>query len=582
MESHALYYKYSIDCTKNRQENKKTGKKVVLYVPDTFDPEVHLPEELRHLADYARYLLHRINVGRVHLRRGNCLVYLKRDYLVEFIPKERFTAIRDALVDSGVIHVRKFCVKGEISFGYRLLYPHNQGFSLYQPTTERLIDKIMRWRKQESDTLRHPVHRELRHFVKALTIDELAALASVHGTPFQQSAQVVMIHRITEGDFFSIPDRHGRFHSNITNLKKTLRPFLRYRESKLVNLDIANFQPMIFCLLLVNLLSNSGKLDNLIDYEFSDSSNAYALDIDEAFLSSLSGFSSPDSLVSLSYSFSPEYQETGGIEGEREGEGEILPILRRFCIEKRCIVNSDNDLQQANNSQRNQEEEGEGEEEGEALPILRRFCIEKRSIVNNDNTLRQANNSQRNEEEGEGGSRNSPLLHANRFNNNHNTQQDNNLQQVNNRQSLPPDVIEFIGLCEQGVLYDNLMERLGIPARRRKGFKRLFFSQVFFGRVKATGRVRELFARDFPTVYKAINDLKRKDYRQLAYLLQTHESKIMIDVICRKILDELPGTFIATIHDSIMTTPDKADEVREIMLREFRRFGLNPTIRLEV
>ena len=39
--------------------------------------------------------------------------------------------------------------------------------------------------------------------------------------------------------------------------------------------------------------------------------------------------------------------------------------------------------------------------------------------------------------------------------------------------------------------------------------------------------------------------------------------------------------FIATIHDSILTTPDKADEVRAIMVREFQRFGLNPMIRLE-
>ena len=29
--------------------------RIVLYVPDTFDPEVHLPERLRPLADYARY-----------------------------------------------------------------------------------------------------------------------------------------------------------------------------------------------------------------------------------------------------------------------------------------------------------------------------------------------------------------------------------------------------------------------------------------------------------------------------------------------------------------------------------------------
>ncbi len=125
------------------------------------------------------------------------------------------------------------------------------------------------------------------------------------------------------------------------------------------------------------------------------------------------------------------------------------------------------------------------------------------------------------------------------------------------------------------------MRRLNIPARRRDSFKRLYFSQVFFGKIKTTGRVRELFARDFPNVFKAINDLKRKDYRQLAYLLQAHESKIMIDVICRRILAELPGTFIATIHDSILTTPDKADEFKMIMVREFQRFGLNPMIRLE-
>jgi hypothetical protein len=121
---------------------KKPSKRVVFYVPDTFDPDLHLPKELRHLADYARYLLHRINVGRVHLRRGNLLVHLKRDYLVEFIPKERFTAIRDALVESDVICVRKFCIKGEMSYRYRLMYPHNQRFSLVRPTTKRLIDQM--------------------------------------------------------------------------------------------------------------------------------------------------------------------------------------------------------------------------------------------------------------------------------------------------------------------------------------------------------------------------------------------------------------------------------------------------------
>ena len=416
---------------RSRKTPKKTSKRVVLYVPDTFDPDVHLPEELRHLADYARFLLHRINVGRVHLRRGNCLVYLKRDYLVEFIPKERFTAIRDALVESDVIHVRKFCVKGEMSFGYHLLYPHNQGFSLYQPTTKRLIDKIVRWRKQESDSLRHPVHRELRRYVKALTIDEQAALTSVHGTAFQRSAQVTMIRRIAEGDFFSIPDRYGRFHSNLTNLKKTLRPFLRYRDSELVNLDIANSQPMVFCLLLVNLLSNNGKLNNLIDYEFSESSNPYAIDIDEAFLLSLSSSSSLSSTFpssSLSSLSSQEDQETRGNEGKEEEEGKALPILRRFNVENSNKPNYDNELHSTNflydkpETYRSiQELQNNKEEEGKALPILRRFGIETSSIVNDDNTLRQENFS------------------------------------YGMTDNWANDVKEFVELCEQGILYDDLI-----------------------------------------------------------------------------------------------------------------------------
>jgi hypothetical protein len=509
---------------RSRKTPKKTSKRVVLYVPDTFDPDSHLPDELRHLADYARFLLHRINVGRVHLRRGNCLVYLKHDYLAKFMPRGRFTMIRDALEEAGVIHVRKFCIPGELCYGYRLCPPHDQGFSHYQPTTKRLIKKIMAWRAKEFRDVRLPLHRDLRRFVKAITIDETAALRSVQGSPWERSAQVAMIQRIVNGDFFTVVDRFGRFHTNLTNLKATLRPFLRYRDSHLVNLDIANSQPMIFCLLLVNLLSNENQLDNLIDYSFPETSYSYLMDIDQDYLDSL-------------HHHNDNNQEVG------EGGSRNSPILHANDATTEYNRIHHNNLQRLNNRQ--------------TYPIK---LTKKKERV---------------------GSRNTPILHANVLEQQHNTQQDNRLGRLNNRQNYPDDVIEFIDLCERGVLYDDLMRRLGIPAQRRKGFKRLFFSQVFFGKIKTTGRVRELFARDFPNVYKAINDLKRKDYRQLAYLLQAHESKVMIDVICRRILDEVPGTFIATIHDSIMTTPDKADEIKAIMVREFKRFGLNPVIRME-
>ena len=82
--------------------------------------------------------------------------------------------IRDALEKAGVIHVRKFCVPGELCYGYRLCPPHDQGFSHYRPTTKRLINKIMAWRAKEFRDIRLPLHRDLRRFVKAITIDESA------------------------------------------------------------------------------------------------------------------------------------------------------------------------------------------------------------------------------------------------------------------------------------------------------------------------------------------------------------------------------------------------------------------------
>src|SRR5271157_5526397 len=477
---------------RSRNSAKKTSKRVVLYVPDTFDPDVHLPEELRHLADYARYLLHRINVGRVHLRRGNCLVYLKHDYLARFMPRGRFTMIRDALVDSGVIHVRKFCVPGELCYGYRLCPPHDQGFSHYQPTTKRLVKKIMAWRAKEFRDVRLPLHRDLRRFVKAITIDETAALRSVHGRPFERSAQVAMIQRLVNGDFFTVVDRFGGFHTNLTNLKATLRPFLRYRDSHLCNLDIANSQPMIFCLLLVNLLSNEEQLDNLIDYSFPETSNPYLMDIDQDYL---------DCLSSLHH-HNDNNQEEG------EGGTSNSPILHANRSESRYKVSHDNMLGRINNRQtypnnqdNNQEEEGGSRNS----PILHAKDVTCEYNILQDNNLQRLNNRQtyaNNQEEGEGGGRNTPILHANVLEQQHKTQQDNRLGRLNNRQTLPDDVMEFIDLCERGILYDDLMRRLNIPAKRRDSFKRLFFSQVLFGKIKTAGRVRELFARDFPNVYK--------------------------------------------------------------------------------
>ena len=58
-----------------------------------------------------------------------------------------------------------------------------------------------------------------------------------------------MIQRIVNGDFFTVVDRFGRFHTNLTNLKATLRPYLRYRDSHLVQFRYCEFTTSDFLLL---------------------------------------------------------------------------------------------------------------------------------------------------------------------------------------------------------------------------------------------------------------------------------------------------------------------------------------------
>jgi hypothetical protein len=50
--------------------------------------------------------------------------------------------------------------------------------------------------------------------------------------------------------YYSVDDNVGRFHSNLTNIKRELRNFITYDGQKLVNIDIKNSQPLFSTLLL--------------------------------------------------------------------------------------------------------------------------------------------------------------------------------------------------------------------------------------------------------------------------------------------------------------------------------------------
>ena len=147
-----------------------------------------------------------------------------------------------------------------------------------------------------------------------------------------------------------------------------------------------------------------------------------------------------------------------------------------------------------------------------------------------------------------------------------------------NRDFLASDEQYFVTICEQGKLYRTLkeeMEEQEMPLLHR--VKNELF-KVLFGSNHLKSRMKDVFKELFPSVAEVIRVHKTKDYRFLPRLLQNIEANFIINTVCRRIMLEMPEVPVFTIHDSILTTRPYVEAIRQIMIDEFARLGLTPTL----
>jgi hypothetical protein len=139
------------------------------------------------------------------------------------------------------------------------------------------------------------------------------------------------------------------------------------------------------------------------------------------------------------------------------------------------------------------------------------------------------------------------------------------------------DLDRYIQLCEEGRFYDELMF-LDDNQSDREIFKKQVFTQVFYGKNCYEGRLTRLFAQEFPTVWETIRAIKKEDYHRLSHHMLRLESEIVINRAVRRCA--LEGIWVVTIHDCLVTYPDQADRVRQIMEESFGSVGVRPTLKV--
>jgi len=144
-------------------------------------------------------------------------------------------------------------------------------------------------------------------------------------------------------------------------------------------------------------------------------------------------------------------------------------------------------------------------------------------------------------------------------------------------------------LVRSGQFYGHMAERIwkefGIRYADRKIVKATLF-QVLFTDNRYIGQKdaepKRIFQRLFPSVYKLLSMIKRKDKRNLPLLLQQIESHLILKVITKRITKERPSMPLFTIHDSVITTAGNESYVQEIIMQEMEKaVGFGPSLRME-
>lgn len=152
------------------------------------------------------------------------------------------------------------------------------------------------------------------------------------------------------------------------------------------------------------------------------------------------------------------------------------------------------------------------------------------------------------------------------------------------------DWIKYRNIVSAGIFYEEMGKEIFAVDQERKSIlrgdvKKLMYAVMFSSNNwfhQKGARDKQLFDKIFPNVYCLFEIIKESDSSALAVLLQTIESHIFLKIVTKRIAKGRPNIFFLTIHDSIISTEDNIDYVKQVMEEELTRvIGLKPSIQKE-
>jgi hypothetical protein len=200
------------------------------------------------------YLKEVISIVACHVRKNNNEdTPLRMKYLRKLVPyAERYL---NGLIDLGILKRSTYYIPKEISYRYNFTPEYQSRYLSFPLNNAKMIYRI---RKAYVESGKEAIkliwgYSSQVKYLKKLTLATgwMEFVENYKSDTNQYNSIMASAMCIVNGDiYYSIDETEGRFHSNITNMKKELRQFLRIDGKPLTNIDIKNSQAYLSTIIL--------------------------------------------------------------------------------------------------------------------------------------------------------------------------------------------------------------------------------------------------------------------------------------------------------------------------------------------
>lgn len=136
------------------------------------------------------------------------------------------------------------------------------------------------------------------------------------------------------------------------------------------------------------------------------------------------------------------------------------------------------------------------------------------------------------------------------------------------------DSADFVLLASAGLLYESLMADTGLD---RDVVKLAVLRDVLAKRGRYPSTVEDAFRDAFPTVYRIIRTVNRRDHGELIRLLQRAESWLVIERVAPRLLGKVP---VLTLHDALFSQQRDVPKVADGFRQAFEELGFKMALKM--